>query len=171
MLSTTAVRTAMAVLGLMSVQASSAAAQGTPNQSGYIQLSAYFEVTNAYLFRGLLQDDTGWIMQPAADARVRLSDATGPVVHVGTWNTLTTGLAGSDGPTHRLWYESDFYATFSVPLTNDYAASAAYTAPTRSLPLPRIRRLMIRPSRSASPTWEDRSLPSRRERRPVSLAW
>jgi len=130
MLSTTAVRTAMAVLGLMSVQASSAAAQGTPNQSGYIQLSAYFEVTNAYLFRGLLQDDTGWIMQPAADARVRLFDAAGPVLHVGTWNTLTTGLAGSDGPTHRLWYESDFYATFSVPLTNDYAASAAYTAYT-----------------------------------------
>ena len=120
----------MAVLGLVAVQASSAAAQGTSSQSGYIQLSAYFEVTNAYLFRGLLQADNGWIMQPAADARVRLFDAAGPVLHVGTWNTLTTGLAGSDGPTHRLWYESDFYATFSVPLTNDYAASAAYTAYT-----------------------------------------
>ena len=130
MLSTTAVRTAMAVLGLLAVQASSAAAQGTSSQSGYIQLSAYFEVTNAYLFRGLLQADNGWIMQPAADARVRLSDATGPVVHVGTWNSLQTGLTGSDGPTHRLWYESDFYATFSYPLTKDYAASAAYTAYT-----------------------------------------
>src|SRR6185436_5223285 len=73
MLSTTAVRTAVAVLGLVAVQASSAAAQGTSSQSGYIQLSAYFEVTNAYLFRGLLQADNGWIMQPAADARVRLS--------------------------------------------------------------------------------------------------
>ena len=120
----------MAVLGLVAVQASSASAQGTSNQSGYIQLSAYFDVTNAYLFRGLRQDDTGWIMQPAADAGVRLFEATGPVLHVGTWNSLHTGLTGSDGPTHRLWYESDFYTTLSFALTDDFAASATYTAYT-----------------------------------------
>lgn len=121
----------MAVLGLVAVHASSAAAQGTSNgNTGNIQLSAYFDVINAYLFRGLVQDDTGWIMQPAVDVGVRLFEGAGPVLHVGTWNSLHTGLAGSDGPTQRLWYESDFYTTLSFALTNDFAASATYTAYT-----------------------------------------
>jgi hypothetical protein len=131
MLSTTGVRTAMAVLGLLAVQASSAEAQGTTSPNGgNIQLSAYFDVTNAYLFRGLRQDDTGWIMQPAADVGVRLFEAAGPVLHVGSWNSLHTGLAGLDGPTNRLWYESDFYTTLSFALNNDFAAGATYTAYT-----------------------------------------
>lgn len=121
----------MAVLSLVAVQASSAAAQATSNPNGgNIQLSAYYDFTNAYFFRGLRQDDTGWIMQPAADVGVRLFEAAGPVLHVGTWNSLHTGLAGSDGPTHRLWYESDFYTTLSVALNNDFAASTTYTAYT-----------------------------------------
>src|SRR5262245_6178575 len=120
----------MAVLGLVAVQASSAAAQGTSNQSGYIQLSAYFDLTNAYLFRGLLQDDTKWIMQPAAAARIRLFEAAGPVLHVGTWNSLNPGLAGSERHTQRLGYRSESYATFPYAQTTDYAASAAYQAYT-----------------------------------------
>jgi 5-hydroxyisourate hydrolase-like protein (transthyretin family) len=121
----------MAVLSLVAVQASSAAAQGTANPNGgNIALSASFDITNAYLFRGLRQDDTGLIMWPAADVGVRLFEAAGPVLHVGTWNSLNTGLAGSDGPTQRLWYESDFYTTLSFALTNDFAASATYTAYT-----------------------------------------
>jgi len=125
----------MAVLGLVAVQASGAAGQGTSTTTssangGNISLTAYFDVTNAYLFRGLLQTDTGWIMQPAADVGVRLFDAAGPALHVGTWNTLNTGLAGSDGPTGRLWYESDFYASLSFALTEDFGVGATYTAYT-----------------------------------------
>lgn len=121
----------MAVLVVVAVQASSAAAQGTSSPNGgNITLSAAFDITNAYLFRGLRQDDTGLIMWPTADAGIRLFDTTGPVLHVGTWNSLHTGLAGLDGPTRRLWYESDFYTTLAVPLTNDFAGSATYTAYT-----------------------------------------
>jgi len=127
----TAVRTAMAVLALVAVHAPSALAQGTSSPNGgNIALSASFDITNAYLFRGLRQDDTGLIMWPAADVGVRLFEAAGPVLHVGTWNSLHTGLAGSDGPTNRLWYESDFYTTLSFALTNDFAVGATYTAYT-----------------------------------------
>jgi len=69
---TTAVRTAMAVLALVAVLASSAAAQATSSPNGgNIALNASFDIPTAYLFRGLLQDDTGFIMWPAADAFVR----------------------------------------------------------------------------------------------------
>jgi len=121
----------MAVVALVAVQASSAAAQGTSNANGgNITLNASFDVPTAYLFRGLLQDDTGLIMWPAADAFIRLSDTTGPSLRVGTWNSLDTGVSGSDGPTGRLWYESDFYTTISFPLTVDWAVGATYTAYT-----------------------------------------
>jgi hypothetical protein len=70
-------------------------------------------------------------MWPAADAGIRLfSDASGTVLHVGTWNSLDTGLAGSDGPTQRLWYESDFYTTLTFALTEDFGVGATYTAYT-----------------------------------------
>ena len=83
----TAVRTAMAVVALVAVQASNAEAQGTTSANGgNISLSAYFDIPTAYLFRGLLQNDTGLIMWPAADARIHLSDTTGPALNVGTWN-------------------------------------------------------------------------------------
>jgi hypothetical protein len=121
----------MAVLALVAVHPWSAAAQGTSSPNGgNIALSASFDVPTAYLFRGLLQDDTGLIMWPAADAAIRLSETTGPALHVGTWNSLDTGLSGSDGPTHRLWYESDFYTTIAFPLTVDFAVGATYTAYT-----------------------------------------
>ena len=121
----------MAVLALLAVHPSSAAAQGTSSPNGgNITLSAYFDITNAYLFRGLLQDDTGLIMWPAADVGVRLFEAAGPVLHVGTWNSLDTGLSGSDGPTGRLWYEDRFYTTIAFPLTVDFGVGATYTAYT-----------------------------------------
>jgi len=128
---TTAVRTAMAVLALVAVLASSAAAQATSSPNGgNIALNASFDIPTAYLFRGLLQDDTGFIMWPAADAFVRFSQTTGPSLRVGTWNSLNTGVSGSDGPTGRLWYESDFYTTLAFPLTVDWAVGATYTAYT-----------------------------------------
>ncbi len=131
MLSMTAVRTALAVLSLVAAQASSAAAQATtgPN-GGKITLGGAFDITNAYLFRGLRQDDTGLLMWPTADAGIRLSDTSGAAVHVGTWNSLNTGLAGLDGPTGRLWYESDFYTSLSFALTEDFGVGATYTAYT-----------------------------------------
>ena len=128
---TTAVRTAMAVLALVAVLASSAAAQATSSPNGgNIALNASFDIPTAYLFRGLLQDDTGFIMWPAADAFVRFSQTTGPSLRVGTWNSLNTGVSGSDGPTGRLWYESDFYTTLAFPLTVDWQVGATYTAYT-----------------------------------------
>ena len=131
-MSLTAVRTAIAVVGLVCINAPSAAAQTTSDPNGgRITLSGAFEITNAYLFRGLLQDDTGLTMWPSADAGIRLfSDTSGTVLHVGTWNSLNTGLAGSDGPTHRLWYENRFYTRLNVALTEDIGVGATYTAYT-----------------------------------------
>lgn len=134
---------AIAVLALLACFASTAAAQ-TPaaptvdRNRGSITLTSSFDFVNAYLFRGLLQDDTRLIMWPSADAGIRLHSGTGTVkeavLHIGSWNSLHTGLAGSNGPTGRLWYESDFYSTLALNLgaVNLGTTYTAYTSPNNS---------------------------------------
>ena len=73
-----------------------------------------FDFANAYFFRGIFQDDTGVVMWPYGDLGFALHSGDGALksvsVNIGTWNSLHTGDAGSNGPTGKLWYESDFYA-------------------------------------------------------------
>ena len=95
---------AIAVLALVVCFPSIAAAQTTtfdPNR-GNITFTSNFDFVNAYMFRGLRQDDTRLIMWPSVDGDIRLQSGTGSVkradLHVGSWNSLHTGLAGSSGP-------------------------------------------------------------------------
>ena len=76
------------------------------------------DASNAYLFRGIPQDDTGLILWPAADLGVALRSGGGTVrsvtVNVGMWNSLHTGITGADGPSGKLWNESDFWTSVGV---------------------------------------------------------
>lgn len=131
---------AIAVLALLACFASTAAAQTTAAPStidrnrGNITLTSSFDFVNAYMFRGLRQDDTRLIMWPTADAGIRLHSGTGAVkeavVHIGSWNSLHTGLLGSEGPSGRLWYESDFYAGLGLELGGGLNIGSTYTAYT-----------------------------------------
>ena len=51
-------------------------------------------------------------------------------VNVGTWNSLNTGDTGCDGPTGKLWYESDFYATLGLGFGGGTSLATTYTAYT-----------------------------------------
>ena len=95
--------------------ASPARAQGSADPNpGAMTLTGGFDFANAYFFRGIPQDDTGVVMWPYGDLGFALYSGDGGLksvgVNVGTWNSLHTGSAGSDGPSGKLWYESDFYA-------------------------------------------------------------
>jgi hypothetical protein len=99
-----------------------------------VTLTASFDAANAYLLRGINQDDTGVIIWPAADLGVVVkggdSNGTGQMtLNVGTWNSLHTGAAGLDG-LGKLWYQSDFYATFGVGMGGGLKVSAGYVART-----------------------------------------
>ncbi len=131
----------IAVLVLVACFPAMAAAQTSrpldPNR-GNITLTSNFDFVNAYMFRGLLQDDTRLIMWPSADAGIRLHSGNGTVsdavLHVGSWNSLHTGVRGSEGPAGRLWYESDFYSTLALAVEGvDVGATfTAYTSPNSS---------------------------------------
>ena len=113
--------------------AAPARAQGTgvdPNP-GNLTLTAGLDVTNAYLFRGIPQDDTGVIMQPSGDLGIALHQGDGWLssvgVNVGLWNSLHTGVAGLDG-LGKLWYESDFYAGLALGVGRRASLGVTYTA-------------------------------------------
>src|SRR5207253_1934338 len=76
------------------------------------------DVRNVYMFRGVRQDDTGTITWPSAEVGLRLHAAdrglTSARIRVGTFNSLHSGWAGSDGPSSKRWYESDIYSTLSL---------------------------------------------------------
>lgn len=75
--------------------------------------------TNTYFFRGIIQEDDGFIWQPSLDVGVDLGSA-GPVglsFLVGTWSSVhgDTDTAGTDAGSPN-WYEADFYVgpTFTL---------------------------------------------------------
>jgi hypothetical protein len=81
--------------------------------SGAVHLTLGFDVTNAYFWRGLRQEDEGVIFQPYASASVDLWSNDDFVLQgfVGTWNSAhseDTGASATDDAI-RSWYESDVY--------------------------------------------------------------
>jgi hypothetical protein len=51
-------------------------------------------------------------------------------INIGSWNSLHTGDTGQDGPTGKLWYESDFYSKLSLGFGGGTSVAALYTAYT-----------------------------------------
>jgi hypothetical protein len=108
---------------------------------GPVSLVATYDFTNAYMFRGLWQNDsrmtpeglsTGLWMFPFAEARIDLHDDDDGVndvaLRIGTWNGLSTGGAGTAGPSGKLWYESRFYSAVDVSFGSGITVSGGYTA-------------------------------------------
>jgi hypothetical protein len=131
-------RAAAALLFVAVLRAMAAAQTIEPAQTaldpnaGKVSLAATYDVTNAYMFRGLRQDDTRVIMFPSAEARFDLHDDTRGVtdvaIRVGTWNSLNTGVTGTQGPSGKLWYESRFYSTVDATFGPGITVGGTYTA-------------------------------------------
>jgi hypothetical protein len=117
------------------LQAVPAAAQGADPNPGAITLTANIDFVNAYMFRGIPQDESGVIMWPSADLGFALFSGDGAVksisANIGTWNSLHTGDAGLDNLVNgKLWYESDFYATAGFGFARGTSVGVTYTAYT-----------------------------------------
>jgi hypothetical protein len=111
----------------------SAAAQGTIGPDpGKISLVGGLDFTNAYMFRGLRQDDTRMIMFPFVEASVDLHDDDDGLEDValliGSWNSLHTGMTGSTGPSGKMWYESRFYSGGAFTFSRGLTVTGTYTA-------------------------------------------
>jgi hypothetical protein len=97
-------------------------------------LTGSFDGVSTYMFRGIRQHSTGIALWPVADLGLAVysGDDTlkSATINVGTWNSLHTGDTGQDGPTGKLWYESDFYSKLSLGFGGGTSVAALYTAYT-----------------------------------------
>jgi hypothetical protein len=108
-------------------------APSDPNP-GKMTLTGSYDVVSTYMFRGIRQNSTGIALWPVADLGLavysgedRLKNVT---INVGSWNSQNTGDTGADGPSGKLWYESDFYTTVNLGLGGGTSVGATYTAYT-----------------------------------------
>src|SRR5262245_26861266 len=99
-----------------------------------MKLTGGYDFVSTYMFRGIRQNGTGLAMWPAADLGIALHSADTGLksvgVNIGSWNSLHTGDTGADGPTGKLWYESDFYATLALALGPSTTVNSSFTAIT-----------------------------------------
>ena len=118
-----------AALMLISMPARAQQAQAAGD---LVSVAVNLDFRNAYMFRGVRQDDSGVITWPSAELGVRLHSAdsglTSARAFVGTRNSLHSGWAGSDGPSGKRWYESDVYTTVSLGFDNVATVNTAFTA-------------------------------------------
>lgn len=100
-----------------------------PN-AGKISISSGFKTTNAYYFRGIFQENQGFIIQPWLDATAQLPDDMS--LTFGIWNsfhdTQTAATVNGTGPDS--WYEADLYLALSKKLSDKLTGGLIYTAYT-----------------------------------------
>ena len=108
-------------------------APADPNP-GNLTFTGSMDFLNTYMFRGIRQDDTKVIMWPALDLGLAAYSGDGGLksvgVNVGSWNSLHTGAAGAKGPSGKLWYEGDFYASLGLGFGGGVSLGTTYTAYT-----------------------------------------
>jgi hypothetical protein len=101
---------------------------------GAITLTGSIDFLNQYMFRGIRQNSSGIATWPAVDLGIAAYSGEGGLksvgINFGTWNSLHTGDTGQDGPSGKLWYESDFYASLGFGFGGGTSFSTTYTAYT-----------------------------------------
>ena len=133
------VRRACAILAaavLSVLGPASALAQGADDPNpGALTFAGGVDVPTLHFLRGIRQEaDPALTMWPLGDIELSLFSGDGGVksvgVRVGVWNSLQTGSSGSDGPSGRLHYREDFYATLVLGFGGGLSLGTTFTAYT-----------------------------------------
>ena len=128
-----AVAAAVGVMVVTSAPAFAQEAAKDPNP-GAMTVTGTLDFLNQYMFRGIRQNSSGIAVWPAIDLGLAAYSGQGGLksvgVNFGTWNSLHTGDTGQDGPSGKLWYESDFYAALGFGFGGGTSFTTTYTAYT-----------------------------------------
>ena len=106
--------------------------------NGSVSFAIGNDFTNAYFFRGILQEKTGFIWQPSAEVTWALWEAADAersaiqavTLTAGTWNSVHTAqtFAVDDGAGPGNWYESNVYAGVGLQSEMGLSAGVTYVA-------------------------------------------
>jgi hypothetical protein len=121
---------ALAGLFLHTAPAQAAEEPKGPNR-GNVSVGVGVEFPTAYFFRGILQEDEGFIAQPFLETNVKVYEGDAPLNSVsaklGIWNSFQSESPGTPSdPTS--WYEADLYGGLTFGLFDKFQAGVIYTA-------------------------------------------
>jgi len=94
--------------------------------SGLISWSVGVDTVSTYVFRGIEQEDSGFILQPFVEVGLPIGD-TGLDFTLGTWQSFHSEGTGADGSGPSRWYEADIYAGLGYALTDEIYISSTFT--------------------------------------------
>lgn len=104
----------------------------TPNDAigAAIRVQLNLDYTSAYFYRGIIQEDSGLILQPAARLTSTLIETEALTLDgfIGAWNSFHGQRTGADtsGNFTEYWYEADLYAGLTAT-TGALSLTASYT--------------------------------------------
>jgi hypothetical protein len=98
-----------------------------PVNKGNLSFVGGVDFTTAYIFRGYVQEDQGFIAQPylTLTAAVHKTDNMTVNAYAGIWNSLHSEQTLSDDG-NSIWYESDIYGGLDFKLANGLTLGATY---------------------------------------------
>lgn len=126
---------AAAILSFVGAAPMSVYAQDVGPNTGKLSFSAGVDFASEYYFRGIAQENQGFIAQPWAEVGLNLyegdeSDMINSIDwSIGFWNSIHSGPSGEDG-TGDPHYELDFYTGVGVTLAEKWTVGVTYTAYT-----------------------------------------
>ena len=89
-----------------------------PRPGSAFSLQLNLDVTNAYFYHGIVQEDSGLIAQPAAKVTMNIHDSSEFKLDLilATWNSFQSQKtnAGVQGDFTPYWYESDLITGFAI---------------------------------------------------------
>lgn len=119
-------------LGSLLISPFEVAAEG-PNL-GKLSFSIGNDFTTKYYFRGIIQEDDGFITQPYGEVAVDLYEGDGAIGSVtasaGIWNSVHSEQTGDSGGGPGSWYEADLYGGVSMGLFDALETGITYVAYT-----------------------------------------
>ncbi len=106
---------AAAMLGMSLAPAIAQAQEAPAIKNGSVSLGAGFDITTEYWFRGIPQENQGFLIQPYADVTFSLvsNDDFTLDAYFGTWNSFHWSDGSSTGGNaignDNVWYEADYF--------------------------------------------------------------
>lgn len=125
--------------GAQTLPAGTAAQSDTAEEKSLLDRLSFvldFDVVSAYYFRGIPQENQGFIGQPYATINFTAYESeswlNNVTLSLTSWNSVQTGPTGSGGDhsSPDAWYESDIVASLTATMFDKWSASIIYTAYT-----------------------------------------
>lgn len=112
---------AAAAVGLMG---SPVMAEGGPN-TGNISVSGSLDIVTEYIFRGMVQENQGLLLQPSLGVDFAICE--GFSLSTGIWNSIHNNVSDGSPETAEGWFEADWTVGGSVDLSDTVALGISYT--------------------------------------------